>query len=100
MLHLYTQKQCIQCFDERQVFIQRADRFKVSSPTLAMVDESKCRPIVSSFSVVALSVWPHGGGLLVAGLFFTDYPPSWEKIPPVEDPGLCDPPGEPGWLSW
>ena len=36
---------------------------------------------------------------LMAGLFFTDYPPSWEKIPPVEDPGLCDPPGEPGWLS-
>ena len=25
-------------------------------------------------------------------LFFTDYPPSWEKIPPVEDLGLCDPP--------
>ena len=24
----------------------------------------------------------------MAGLFFTDYPPSWEKIPPVEDPGL------------
>ena len=24
---------------------------------------------------------PHGDGLLVAGLFFTDYPPSWEKIP-------------------
>ena len=21
---------------------------------------------------------------------------SWEKIPPVEDPGLCDPLGEPG----
>ena len=39
---------------------------------------------------------PHGDGLLVAGLFFTDYPPSWEKIPPVEDPGLCDPLGEPG----
>ena len=30
----------------------------------------------------------------------TDYPPIWEKIPPVEDPGLCDPPGEPGWISW
>ena len=44
--------------------------------------------------------WPHGDGLLMAGLFFTDYPPSWEKIPPVEDPGLCDPLGEPGWLSW
>ena len=43
---------------------------------------------------------PHGDGLLVMGLFFTDYPPSWEKIPPVEDPGLCDPLGEPGWLSW
>ena len=38
----------------------------------------------------------HGDGLLVAGLFFTDNPPSWEKIPPVEDPGLCDPTGEPG----
>ena len=25
----------------------------------------------------------HGDGLLVAGLLFTDYPPSWEKIPPV-----------------
>ena len=25
--------------------------------------------------------WPHGDGLLVAGLFFTDYPPSWEKTP-------------------
>ena len=37
---------------------------------------------------------PHG--LLVAGLFFTDYPPSWEKIPPVEDPGLCDPLEYPG----
>ena len=36
----------------------------------------------------------------MAGLFFTDYPPNWEKIPPVEDPGLCDPLGEPGWLSW
>ena len=43
--------------------------------------------------------WPHGDGLLMVGLLFTDYPPSWEKIPPVEDPGLCDPPGEPGWLS-
>ena len=43
---------------------------------------------------------PHGEGLLVAGLFFTDYPPSWEKIPPVEDLGLCDLLGEPGWLSW
>ena len=36
----------------------------------------------------------------MAVLFFTDYPPSWEKIPPVEDPGLCDPLEEPGWLSW
>ena len=26
-------------------------------------------------------VRPYGDGLLVAGLFFTDYPPSWEKIP-------------------
>ena len=52
-----------------------------------------------SYSLVTLCR-PHGDGLLVAGLFFTDYPPSWEKIPPVEDPGLCDPPGEPGWLSW
>ena len=44
---------------------------------------------------------PHGDGLLVAGLFFIDYPPSWEKIPPVEDPGLRrDPLGEQGWLSW
>ena len=25
---------------------------------------------------------PHGDGLLVAGLFFTNYPPIWEKIPP------------------
>ena len=32
----------------------------------------------------------------MAGLFFTDYPPSWEKIPPVEDPGLSDPPGGTG----
>ena len=22
------------------------------------------------------------------------------KVPPVEDPGLCDPLGEPEWLSW
>ena len=36
--------------------------------------------------------WPSRGG--------ADYPPSWEKIPPAEDPGLCDPLGEPGWLSW
>ena len=43
---------------------------------------------------------PHGDGLLVAGLFFTDYPPSWEKTPSVEDLGLCDPLGEQGWLSW
>ena len=50
--------------------------------------------------VSSLCIGPHGDGLLVAGLFFTDYPPSWEKIPPVEDPGLCDPLGEPGWLSW
>ena len=40
------------------------------------------------------------GPMGMAGLFFTNYPPIWEKIPPVEDPGLCDPPGEPGWLSW
>ena len=55
------------------------------------------------FVVLYLScsgVRPHGDGLLVAGLLFTDYPPSWEKIPPVEGPGLCDPLGEPGWLSW
>ena len=32
----------------------------------------------------------------MAGLLFTDYPPSWEKIPPVEDLGLCDPPGGTG----
>ena len=32
----------------------------------------------------------------MAGLFFTDDPPRWEKIPPVEDPGLCDPPGGTG----
>ena len=25
---------------------------------------------------------------------------SLPTLPPVEDPGLCDPPGEPGWLSW
>ena len=43
----------------------------------------------------SITSWPHGDGLVVAGLFFTDYPPSWEKIPPVEDPGLCDPLGEP-----
>ena len=49
---------------------------------------------------ISFHTWPHGDGLLVVGLFFTDYPPSLEKIPPVEDPGLCDPPGEPGWLSW
>ena len=33
---------------------------------------------------VFIYIWD---GLLVAGLFFTAYPPSWEKIPPVEDPG-------------
>ena len=27
-------------------------------------------------------------------------PPQLGEDPPVEDPGLCDPPGEPGWLSW
>ena len=43
---------------------------------------------------------PMGMAFSWRGLFFTDYPPSWEKIPPVEDPGLCDPLGEPGWLSW
>ena len=32
----------------------------------------------------------------MAGLFFTDFPPSWEKIRPVKDPGLCDPPGKAG----
>ena len=32
----------------------------------------------------------------MAGLFFTDYPPIWEKIPPVENPGLSDPPGGTG----
>ena len=36
---------------------------------------------------------PHGDDLLVAGLVFTNSSPRWEKIPPVEDPGLCDPPG-------
>ena len=25
---------------------------------------------------------PHGDGLLLAGLFFTNYTPSWEKTPP------------------
>ena len=43
---------------------------------------------------------PHGVDFLVAGLFFTNYPPQLGEDPPVEDPGLCDPPGEPGWLSW
>ena len=44
----------------------------------------------------------HGDGLLVAGLFFTDYPPPPQLgEDPVEDPGLCDPPGEPGWhMRW
>ena len=41
---------------------------------------------------------PHGDGLLVAGLFFTI--PQLGEDPPLEDPGLCDPQGEPGWLSW
>ena len=36
------------------------------------------------------------GDFPVAGLFFTDSPPSWEKIPLVEDPGLSDPPGGTG----
>ena len=26
--------------------------------------------------------------------------PQLGEDPPVEDLGLCDPPGEPGWLSW
>ena len=39
----------------------------------------------------------HGDGLLVAGLFFRLPPP---PSCPGEDPGLCDPLGEPGWLSW
>ena len=56
-------------------------------------------PLVGNIGTM-ICLGPHGDGLLVAGLFFTDYPPSWKKIPPVEDPGLCDPPGEPGWLSW
>ena len=38
---------------------------------------------------------PHGDGLLVAGLS-----PQLGEDPPVEDPGLCDPLEEPGWLSW
>ena len=39
--------------------------------------------------------WPSRGGAVLYQLS-----PSWEKIPPVEDPGLRDPLGEPGWLSW
>ena len=35
-------------------------------------------------SHMAWALWPSRGGALL-------YPPSWEKIPPVEDPGLCDP---------
>ena len=60
-------------------------------------------PKLTIYSHIIPHFWgvrPHGDGLLVAVLFFTDYPPSWGKIPPVEDPGLCDPLGEPGWLSW
>ena len=26
--------------------------------------------------------------------------PQLGEDPPVEDPRVCDPPGEPGWLSW
>ena len=38
--------------------------------------------IIAQFLISrTFSGWPHGDGLLVAGLFFTDYPPSWEKIP-------------------
>ena len=55
-----------------------------------------------NFNLKHMPSGPRGDGLLVAGLFFTDYPPSWEKIPPVEGLGLCDPLGEPGGggLSW
>ena len=48
----------------------------------------------------AIVLRPLGDVLLVVGLFFTNYSPSWEKIPPFEDPGLYDTPWEVGWLSW
>ena len=51
------------------------------------------RLALTSRDILQLDIGPHGDGLLVAGLFFTNYPPSREKIPPVEGPGLCDPPG-------
>ena len=39
--------------------------------------------------------WPSRGGAVLYQLS-----PQFGEGPPVEDPGLCDPPGEPGWLSW
>ena len=39
--------------------------------------------------------WPSRGGAVLYRLS-----PQFGEDPPVEDPGLCDPPGEPGWLSW
>ena len=58
--------------------------------------------LVSYTHSFLILIRPHGDDLLVAGLFLTDYPPPHQlgEDPPVEDPRLCDPPGEPGWLSW
>ena len=39
-----------------------------------------------------LLIWPHGYGLLVAGLILTNIPPQVGGDPPIEDLGLCDPP--------
>ena len=43
---------------------------------------------------------PMGMAFSWRGCSLLTIPPVGRRSPPVEDPGLCDPPGEPGWLSW
>ena len=52
-------------------------------------------PLLSSFICVAPWGWPSRGGAVLYRLS-----PQLGEDPPVEDLGLCDPLGEPGWLSW
>ena len=50
---------------------------------LVQIQYGAGRPSLSCLPVIRATAGnrPHGDGLLVAGLFFTNYPPSWEKIP-------------------
>ena len=59
---------------------------------------SRHRPI--HYFIFYIDDDPMGMAFSWRGCSLPTISPQLGEDPPVEDPGLCDPPGKPGWLSW